>query len=95
MEAAGKLTEITGEHTVTADGGNIRIEYTQLQPGVSLFLLGDGDIATGIGEGETPRLPASGARRAKRAGASLLYAVPGGKGWIDVRGTEVRSVKAR
>lgn len=93
MEAAGKLTEIKGEHTVTADGGAIKIEYTQLQPGVSLFLLGDGEIATDIGAaGETPRLPRSGARPARRAGGSLIYAVPGGKGWIDLRGTEVRAI---
>jgi xylan 1,4-beta-xylosidase len=110
MEAAGKLTEIKGEHTVTATGGAVTLEFEQLQPGVSLFIVSDGDISpVGLHEpqddgrlgnpaGHSQPLRAGvNPRGWRRAGGSLVYGVEGAQGRVelfDLNGGKVRSLRA-
>jgi xylan 1,4-beta-xylosidase len=54
MEAAGKLSQIEGAHTVTVNGADVELAFDQLQPGVSLFILSDGEIPTGIEDRKGP-----------------------------------------
>ena len=99
MEDAGKLTEIKGEHTAAIGGGGVTLEFTQSQPGVSLFIIGDGEIGTGVGDGrlgrargESAPLPGVGGRGWRRAGGSLVYRA-GDEEWIDLRGGLIRSIR--
>ena len=82
MEAAGKLGEIKGEHTVTASGAGITLEFTQSQPGVSLFILSDGEITpVAIGNADGDRKEKRNGRLSPRAEQSMAQRAGVRTGW--------------